>query len=248
MKNILKLFIGILLAAHFIACSSQAGAGKAPKMETNLDTVSYVIGLWIATGPANVPDKEELNLELIKKGIADGFSEKDDTVFTPMKLQEILRNFSMQQQQKQAEVDAIEHEENKKIGQEFLEKNKTAKGVVETESGLQYRVIKEGAGAQPLATDKVRVHYTGKLIDGDIFDSSHDRGQPTEFVLNQVIKGWTEGLQLMKEGAIYEFFIPYELAYGERAAGEKIKPNSTLIFEVELIEVLKAEEVVEETE
>lgn len=110
-----------------------------------------------------------------------------------------------------------------------------------TESGLQYRVIKEGAGVKPAATDKVKVHYTGKLIDGTVFDSSVERGTPAEFGLNQVIPGWTEGLQLMSVGSIYELTIPFELAYGPRGSGQVIPPYATLVFEVELIEILPAE-------
>lgn len=112
-------------------------------------------------------------------------------------------------------------------------------GYTTTESGLKYKAIKEGTGISPIATDKVTVHYTGKLLDGTKFDSSLDRGEPTSFPLNGVIKGWTEGLQLMKEGAKYQFIIPSDLAYGERGAGEQIGPNATLYFEVELIKVEK---------
>jgi len=121
-------------------------------------------------------------------------------------------------------------------GVKFLADNKTNEGVVTTESGLQYRIIKEGEGASPSLEDKVTVHYTGKLIDGKVFDSSVERGQPATFGINQVIKGWEEGLQLMKPGAKFEFFIPSDLAYGERAVST-IPANSTLIFEVELISV-----------
>lgn len=237
MKNTLKLFIAIGLASNF-SCSSQNV--KEPKLETQMDTVSYVIGLWIAGGPANVPDKEELNIELIKKGMIDGFKDGEPAI-TSAEQQKILRDFSMGQQKKQAEADAKAAETNKTEGEQFLAKNKTAKDIVTTESGLQYRVIKEGTGNTPMATDKVKVNYTGKLLNGDIFDSSEEHGKPAEFKLNQVIKGWTEGIQLMKEGAVYEFFIPSDLAYGNRAAGEKIKANSTLIFEVELLEIMKDE-------
>ena len=132
-----------------------------------------------------------------------------------------------------------ESKDNKTIGREFLEENAKNDSVIQTESGLQYMVLKEGTGAKPGPTDEVTVHYTGKLINGTVFDSSVERGEPATFPLNKVIPGWTEGLQLMSEGAKYRLFIPSERAYGEKGAGEQILPNSTLIFDVELIKVEK---------
>ncbi len=134
---------------------------------------------------------------------------------------------------------AIPEDPNKRDGEKFLAENAKKEGVVTTESGLQYLVLKEGNDVHPTATDEVTVHYTGKLINGKVFDSSVERGEPATFALNQVIKGWTEGLQLMGEGAQYRFFIPYNLAYGERGAGNDIPPYSMLIFDVELIKVGK---------
>ena len=128
--------------------------------------------------------------------------------------------------------------DNLTLGREFLAENAKNDSVVQTESGLQYMVLKEGTGAKPGPTDNVTVHYTGRLLDGTVFDSSVD-GEPATFPLNRVIPGWTEGLQLMSEGAKYRLFIPSELAYGENGAGDKILPNSTLIFDVELIKVEK---------
>ena len=122
-------------------------------------------------------------------------------------------------------------------GEEFLAENKAKDGVVETASGLQYIVLKQGEGPSPAATDRVTVHYEGKSLDGKVFDSSYERDEPSEFVLNEVISGWTEGVQLMKVGSKYRFFIPSELAYGVRGAGQDIGPNATLIFEVELISI-----------
>ena len=129
--------------------------------------------------------------------------------------------------------------DNKTLGREFLEQNAKNDSVVQTTSGLQYMVLKEGTGAKPGPTDEVTVHYTGKLLDGTVFDSSVDRGEPATFPLDKVIPGWTEGLQLMSEGSKYRLFIPSELAYGSKGAGEQILPNSTLIFDVELIKVNK---------
>ena len=128
---------------------------------------------------------------------------------------------------------------NKAEGDKFLAANKTKPGVKTTASGLQYSVVKEGTGKKPTAESTVKVHYTGTLLDGTKFDSSVDRGEPAQFPLNGVIAGWTEGLQLMSVGSKYKFFIPYDLAYGERGAGADIKPYSALVFEVELLEILK---------
>jgi FKBP-type peptidyl-prolyl cis-trans isomerase len=132
----------------------------------------------------------------------------------------------------------LEAQRNKQQGELFLENNKKDSNVKVTASGLQYKVIKEGTGIKPSVTDKVKVHYRGTLLDGTVFDSSYDRGQPIEFDLNKVIKGWTEGLQLMTIGSKYILYIPYDLAYGARGNGS-IKPYSTLIFEVELLDVAK---------
>ncbi|MBQ9821514.1 MAG: FKBP-type peptidyl-prolyl cis-trans isomerase [Muribaculaceae bacterium] len=129
--------------------------------------------------------------------------------------------------------------DNKTLGREFMEQNAKNDSVVQTQSGLQYMVLKEGTGAKPSATDTVTVHYTGKLLDGTVFDSSVERGEPATFALDQVIPGWTEGLQLMSEGSEYRLFIPSELAYGSKGAGDKILPNATLIFDVQLIKVTK---------
>ena len=130
-------------------------------------------------------------------------------------------------------------EEVKKEGEAFLEQNKTKEGIVVTDSGLQYEVISEGTGDKPLVTSTVKVHYHGTTIDGEVFDSSVDRGEPAQFPLGGVIKGWTEGLQLMSVGSKYKLYVPQELAYGERGAGAKIKPYAALIFEVELLEIVK---------
>ena len=129
--------------------------------------------------------------------------------------------------------------DNKTIGREFLEENAKNDSVTQTQSGLQYMVLKEGTGAKPGPTDEVTVHYTGRLLDGTVFDSSVERGDPATFPLDKVIPGWTEGLQLMSEGSKYRLFIPSELAYGSKGSGDKILPNSTLIFDVELIKVAK---------
>ena len=143
-------------------------------------------------------------------------------------------------QEKEAEMNKAKAEKGKQAkadGENFLKENAQKEGVVTTASGLQYMILKEGEGKSPKATDKVRCHYEGMLIDGTLFDSSLQRGEPADFPLNGVIAGWTEGLQLMKEGAKYRFFIPYLLGYGANGAGSSIPPYSTLIFDVELVQV-----------
>lgn len=149
-----------------------------------------------------------------------------------------MQDFQRKVQQAGQQAVAKAAENNKKAGAEFLAENAKKEGVKVTASGLQYRVITEGSGRKPAASDKVKVHYTGKLTDGTVFDSSVQRGEPIDFALNQVIAGWTEGVQLMATGSKYEFFIPSNLAYGDRGAGNAIPPGATLIFEVELLEVL----------
>ena len=151
----------------------------------------------------------------------------------------ILTQFKKQNEAKELIALKQEAEENAKIGQAFLAENAKKSGIKVTKSGLQYQVIQEGKGKSPKANSNVRVHYEGRLIDGTVFDSSIARNQPVDFRTSQVITGWTEGLQLMKEGAKYRFFIPAALAYGQIGSGDVIEPNSTLIFDVELIEVMK---------
>ncbi len=231
MKHILKSIIVLLFVAITFSCQSQPG--QKAKLKTNFDTVSYMIGMSVGASFEQLPSKDQISPELIAKGIYDVLKQ-GDTLFSMEEMQNYLREFSMAEQEKASE-------KAKKENTDFLEKNKTNEGVAVTASGLQYRVIKEGAGVKPAATDKVKVHYTGKLIDGTVFDSSVERGTPAEFGLNQVIPGWTEGLQLMSVGSIYELTIPFELAYGPRGSGQVIPPYATLVFEVELIEILPAE-------
>ncbi|MBQ0033989.1 MAG: FKBP-type peptidyl-prolyl cis-trans isomerase [Bacteroidales bacterium] len=166
------------------------------------------------------------NFELIKQGFINGILEFGE--WDVMSANQFI----------QQAIDNIKYGDVKAEGERFLAENKLKEGVVTTESGLQYEVIKEGKGAKPVATDRVKVHYHGTLIDGTVFDSSVERGEPIVFGLNQVIAGWTEGVQLMSVGSKYRFFIPQELAYGSRQAGQ-IPPYSTLIFEVELLGIEK---------
>lgn len=193
-----------------------------------MDKVSYALGLGIARQLAGM-GASEVNVDDFAQALKDIFAGKEPQV-TDQEGQQLVNEFF---QNKQAEMAA----KAKEGGEKFLEENGKKEGVVTLPSGLQYQVLREGNGKKPKATDKVECHYEGTLIDGTKFDSSYDRGQTATFGLNQVIAGWTEGLQLMQEGAKYRFFIPYKLAYGENGAGQSIPPYAALIFDVELVAV-----------
>jgi FKBP-type peptidyl-prolyl cis-trans isomerase len=175
----------------------------------------------------------EINFEFVKKGFLDAFSSENK--LTQDEIQECFNDIQMKMQAKESHESGAEKEK----GMQFLIENQTRKEVKVTASGLQYEVIVTGAGEKPAATDQVKVHYTGKTLDGKVFDSSVQRGDPAVFGLNQVIPGWTEGLQLMTVGSKYILYIPSDLGYGDRGAGGMIKPGATLIFEVELLEIVK---------
>lgn len=162
-----------------------------------------------------------------------------NSVFDEMSADMVLRTKFNQVREKKDSLARIESSATLQAGEKFLAENKTKEGVITTESGLQYQIIKAGNGAKPGLTDQVKCHYHGTLIDGTVFDSSVERNEPATFYVNGVIKGWTEALQMMPAGSKWKLFIPAELAYGDRAAGEKIKANSALVFEVELIEIVK---------
>lgn len=195
-----------------------------------MDKVSYALGLSIGNNFLNSGIKNLL-VEDFVKGLTDVLNEKQPDI-TYDEAKEVINEFFIKLQKEKMEI-------NKKAGEEFLHINKGRAGVVELPSGLQYQVLKQGNGAKPKATDKVKCHYHGTLINGTVFDSSVQRGQPAVFGVNQVIPGWVEALQLMPVGSKWRLFIPSNLAYGEQGAGEMIEPNSTLIFEVELLDIVK---------
>ncbi len=206
----------------------------AQPMETPDDRLSYTIGMDI--GESLAEQDININLDLLLEGLRAAYS-GEETRLTREEADAERDGFMQRRQQEMADQQQQEAQRNLEEGQAFLAENRANPDVEETASGLQYRVIQQGEGRSPSATDRVTVHYRGTLINGDEFDSSFARNQPATFGLNQVIPGWTEGVQLMQEGAIFEFFIPAELAYGEQGRPGPIGPNSTLIFEVELIEV-----------
>ena len=194
-----------------------------------MNKISYALGLGIAQQLKSM-GIEDFSVEDFSQRVCDILSGKTPAM-TSREAQELLSEYFQKKQKEQAQKAIAE-------GRDFLEANAKREGVVQTKSGLQYEVLSEGKGERsPKATDTVLCHYEGRLVSGKVFDSSYERNQPAEFGLNQVIPGWTEGLQLMSEGAKYRFYIPYLLGYGEQGAGPSIPPYSTLIFDVELIKV-----------
>ena len=254
-KTILAgLVCGILAVAPSIAQTTKkpvkpvTGVKKAPVtpakaastpvvLKTQMDSLSAAIGVSFSNSLSS-QGISNINAEILTKTINTSLK-GGKTTFTPEEANKFIGEYFqviMAEKQKEGEAKgAVVREE----GEKFLEENKKKTGVVTTESGLQYEVIKTGDGPKPLPTDKVKTHYHGTLINGTIFDSSVDRGEPVEFPVNQVIKGWTEALQLMPVGSKWKLFIPYQLAYGERAAGPQIPAYSALVFEVELLEIVK---------
>ncbi len=241
--KVIKFLVVLITITMVFSCNSQGTTKKL--LENEIDTVSYALGLDMAHKlKANFA---EVNEDLFIQGFDNGI-DSTKMLIEKDKIPGILRAFF---QKKQLEVrekqqkEALEKAEkefaaDKEAGIKFLEENKSKKGVQVTESGLQYIVMKEGSGDKPLATSKVKVHYHGTSIDGKVFDSSVDKGKPAEFFVNGVIKGWTEGLQLMNVGSKYKLFVPQELAYGAfPRQGGPIKPFATLVFEVELLEIVK---------
>lgn len=228
------LSIILIIIALAFSCSSKSQVPNV-KLETFEDSVAYAIGMNL--GQNFKRDSIMLDTDIIAAGIHDMLY-SDTTKLNETQLQEIFQAFNQQLQAKQAQKSNMKLMQNKAAGEKFLAENAKKEGVVTTASGLQYKVIKEGTGPKPGPTTKVKVHYTGKILDGTVFDSSVERGTPAEFGLNQVIKGWTEGLQLMSPGAEYILYIPSDLAYGDQQRNELITPGSTLIFEVQLIDIL----------
>lgn len=192
-----------------------------------MDKVSYALGMSIGHQLQQM-NATDLNIDDFAQAITDVFN--GDAKLSDAEAKAAVQDFFSRKAEEQAKAAKAE-------GENFLAENAKKEGVKTLPSGLQYKVLREGYGRKPSATDKVECHYEGTLINGEVFDSSYRRGETATFGLNQVIKGWTEGLQLMQEGAKYRFFIPYNLAYGEHGAGQSIPPYAALIFDVELIKV-----------
>ena len=201
-----------------------------------MDKVSYALGIGIGHQLANMGG-QELNIDDFAQAVKDVLGGKDLKIKSS-EAQQIVQSFFAAQEEKINKQRQEAGKMHKEAGEKYLAENGKKEGVITLPSGLQYQVLKEGNGKKPSAKDSVKCHYEGFLIDGTVFDSSVQRGEPAVFGLQQVIAGWTEGLQLMQEGAKYRFFIPYRLAYGEGGAGGSIPPFAALIFDVELIEVM----------
>jgi len=238
MINKKLLIVGLASAVLIVGCSKEE---KQPDPSTLLQSLEQKVNYTIAQNLANNFKQSGVTIEpetfaLALRDVRDGTESR----LSDEEMQTVMQTFQEQAMAQREEEQKKIAEENAAAGAKFLEENKAKEGVTTTESGLQYRVITEGTGAKPAATDTVTVHYSGKLLDGTEFDSSYSRNEPAVFGLNSVIPGWTEGLQLMSEGAKWELVIPSDLAYGPGANGP-IPPNSVLVFEVELLEVKPAE-------
>ena len=225
-----------MLAVGLLLMSCQNNAQDKVDLTSRKDSISYSIGFSI--GQNFKMQEIDVDPAIVAAAMADVIGGKT-TMLTDEQAQQIWMSYQgelMAAQQKKREEQIGK---NKEAGEKFLTENAKKEGVTVTPSGLQYKVIKMGSGPKPTATDQVKCHYKGTLLDGTTFDSSYDRGEPATFPLNGVIKGWTEALQLMPVGSTFELYIPGDLAYGDRGAGQKIGPNATLIFTVELLEIVK---------
>ena len=225
----MKQIIAIALMLSLIGGTAMT---QKKQPTTQKEKVSYSLGVNL--GKNFKMQGIDVDQALLIQGMKDAFS-GSKTTMTDKDMESCMMAFQQEMMVKSQAKQKIEGEKNMKEGEAFLVANKKKDGVISLPSGLQYKVIKAGTGPKPTASQTVKCHYRGTTIDGKEFDSSYKRGEPTEFPLNQVIKGWTEGIQLMAVGSKYEFYIPANLAYGERGAGGTIGPNATLIFEVELI-------------
>ena len=224
--------LAVLVIGTLFSCENQVKEVKS--LETELDSVSYAVGLSMSSQLKN--GFEDVNEEILIQAIRNGL-DSTNLLLDSKDIQKTIQTYFQKKQEENKKKELAKFEVYKKEGIAFLEANKTKEGVKTTKSGLQYIVLKEGKGKKAKTTDRVKVHYHGTTVDGTVFDSSVDRGNPSEFGVTQVIKGWTEGLKLMKVGSKYKFFIPQELAYGANPRPGIIKPYMALIFEVELLEI-----------
>jgi len=232
-----RLFIFAGLPILITAATFATGAEES-KFKTPQEELSYVLGMDMGASLKRLGT--DVDLKTLMQGLEHTLK-GEQTLLTSEQANNIKQAFFKKRQEEQAAEQKAAGERNLKEGEAFLAENKTREGVKTTESGLQYLIVKQGDGPKPKDTDQVKVHYRGTLIDGTEFDSSHKRGEPVTFPVKGVIPGWTEGLQLMPVGSTYKLFIPAKLAYGERGAGRQIGPNATLIFEVELLDIVKPE-------
>jgi len=225
-----------LLAGAITGALLCAPFAQAAELETLDQKISYIMGLDVATRMDGIGF--QLDIDAFSKGLKELDGERS---LTDDVIQQAMQSAQERYQERQQAQIQERAKDNQKLGTDFLASNGKKEGVVTTASGLQYKIVTEGSGAMPAATDTVSVHYRGTLVDGTEFDSSYKHGGPATFPLNGVIPGWTEGLQLIKKGTKAEFYIPSELAYGDHGMGQLIGPNATLIFEVELLDINPAQ-------
>jgi FKBP-type peptidyl-prolyl cis-trans isomerase len=234
MKNSLVYLSALLIIIAGLSCN-QSGSVKNVKLETQADSAGYAIGILVGTNNKqqieNAPGGADINLEAMAAAFRLAALEQEGEM-TVEEADQIIRRYFESAGEREGQL-------NLEAGNAFLEENKSREGITTTTSGLQYEILTEGTGPKPSADDMVRVHYHGTLIDGTVFDSSVDRGEPAVFGVGQVIPGWTEALQLMSVGSKWKIYLPSNIAYGERGAGGDIGPNSALIFEVELLEIVE---------
>lgn len=239
-KNLFAVSV-LALAIALTGCKNDKAETKAltiNEQSSEVQKAGYALGFEMGTNAKEVMD--DLDLDAVQQGLKDAYAGKE-MALDKEKLREAIEGYMKRKQEEAVKKMEEKAKTNKSAGEAFLAENAKKEGVQQTASGLQYKVITEGTGKSPKATDSVVVHYEGKLLDGKVFDSSYERGEPVEFPLNAVIAGWTEGLQLMKEGGTYELYIPADLAYGEMGTppmGDNpgIEPNSTLTFKIELLD------------
>jgi FKBP-type peptidyl-prolyl cis-trans isomerase FklB len=231
----MRTLLAAVLIAGLAGCQAQNSGGKDVKLESKEDKVSYSIGLNIGMGMKR--DSIKVVPDAFLRGVMDARADSAGRLMTDKEVQETLTTFQEEMQSKKMENARLAGEKNRTEGEAFLAENGKKPGVITLPSGLQYKVTTEGNGKNPSSTSTVTTHYTGRLLDGTVFDSSIKRGQPATFRVSEVISGWSQALQMMKTGSKWELYIPSSLAYGEAGAGGVIPPNATLVFEVELISV-----------
>ncbi|MFC4260653.1 FKBP-type peptidyl-prolyl cis-trans isomerase [Marinobacter lacisalsi] len=231
-----KSLIALSIAGLLAGCSAGTQTPEVTQapLETNSEKVSYGMGIVFAERIKN--DLPDLELDQFIEGFRHGHAGGDQARLTREEIQDAMLAYQQEMQEKQQQEMEQAATENQEKGEAFLAENAEREEVMTTDSGLQYEVLEEGEGEKPGPEDEVKVHYTGELLSGEVFDSSRERGEPVTFRLNQVITGWTEGLQLMSEGSRYKLYIPSDLAYGP-GGNMGIGPNETLVFDVELLEV-----------
>lgn len=230
-----KTLLALAMAGLVAGCSTPAETPSNPELDSNDQKVSYGMGLVLGERMGN--DLPNLQMDQFLQGIQHGHEgDEESKRMSREEIQQALMEYQKTLQEQQSQQAEELASKNREAGEAFLAENAEREGVTTTESGLQYEILEEGQGEQPGSTDTVRVHYTGELLSGEVFDSSRERGEPVTFALNQVIPGWTEGLQLMNEGARYKLYIPSDLAYGP-GGNRVIGPNETLVFDVELLAV-----------